>query len=197
MVTVFCPCDSLEREEVPLRNSPSSSKCQMHLFAVAKDLIHNFGKSESLFCGYFESVWPTQKPNGLRTKKSCKIHEINKNATTLSRTRNEAQVHRLSIIVMISTFSFAIFGASHICNDSVMSNRSLTERKLALLCRRYVTPGTDEADIGFGNVALFLLRDRPHFVLRNTCASDGARTTAKTRDHEETELNGRRRRNVR
>ena len=57
--------------------------------------------------------------------------------------------------VLISTFSFAIFDASHICNDSVMNNRSLTERKLSLLCRRYVTPGTDEADISFGNVALF------------------------------------------
>ena len=37
-----------------------------------------------------------------------------------------------------------------------MSNRSLTERKLSLLCRRYVTPGTEEADIRFRNVALFL-----------------------------------------
>ena len=52
-------------------------------------------KSESLFCVYFESVWPTQQPNGFRTIKSCKIHEINKNATTLSRTHNEAQVQRL------------------------------------------------------------------------------------------------------
>ena len=36
-----------------------------------------------------------------------------------------------------------------------MNNRSLTERKSSLLCRRYVTPGTDEAGISFGNVALF------------------------------------------
>ena len=62
---------------------------------------------------------------------------------------------------MISTFSFAIFGASHICDDSVVSNRSLTERKLSLLCRRCVTPGTDEADISFGNVALFLRAWQP------------------------------------
>ena len=79
---------------------------------------HGRLKSESLFCAYFESVWPTQKPNGFRTKKSCQIHEFDKHATTLSRTRNEAQVHRPPIIVVISTFSFAIFGASHICNDS-------------------------------------------------------------------------------
>ena len=64
---------------------------------------HDRLKSESLFCAYFGSVWPTQKPNGFRTKKSCKIHEIDKNATTLSRTRNEAQVHRLPIIIVIST----------------------------------------------------------------------------------------------
>ena len=62
---------------------------------------------------------------------------------------------------MISTVSVAIFGASPICNDSVMSNRSVTERKLSLLCRRYVTPGTEEADISFRNVALFLRAWKP------------------------------------
>ena len=51
-----------------------------------------------------------------------------------------------------------------------MSNRSLTERKLSLLCRRYVTPCTEEADISFRNVALWLTwksmsgRDLARFV---------------------------------
>ena len=39
-----------------------------------------------------------------------------------------------------------------------MGNRSLTERKISLLCRRYVTPGTEEADISFGECCFVLWR---------------------------------------
>ena len=42
-----------------------------------------------------------------------------------------------------------------------MSYRSLTERKLALPCRQNVTPCTEEPDIRFRNVALFLCAGKP------------------------------------
>ena len=37
----------------------------------------------------------------------------------------------------------------------------MTERKFSSLCRRYVTPCTEEADINFRNVALFLCDEKP------------------------------------
>ena len=58
-----------------------------------------------------------QQLNGFRTRKSFEIHDVNKNASTLSQPRNEAQVHRPLIIVVMSTVSVAIVAASHICND--------------------------------------------------------------------------------
>ena len=92
------------------------------------------------------------------TKKSFQIDEFNKKRQPYSpQTPYSHQAHRLTIMVVIFTVPSAVFDASHICNDSVMSNRSLTERKLSLLCHRHVTLCTEEeAVISFRNVALWL-----------------------------------------
>ena len=97
VVTGFCPRDSLRKGR--------SSTSEFSIIAeVPNAPLCGSQGTQSLFCGYIESVWPTQKPNGFRTKKSFKIHDINKNVTTDSQTRNEAQVHRLPVFVVISTF---------------------------------------------------------------------------------------------
>ena len=78
---VFALATPLEREKVPLRNSPSSRSAKCTFLPWPRPSITISVMVPGL------SVMP-------RTKKTCKIHEIDKNATTLSRTRNEAQVHR-------------------------------------------------------------------------------------------------------
>ena len=83
MVTGFCPRDSFRKGR--------SSTSELSIIAeVPNAPFCGSQGAQSLFCGYFE-FWPTQKPNGFRTKKSCKRHDINKNVTTHSQTRNEAQ----------------------------------------------------------------------------------------------------------
>ena len=76
-------------------------------------------------------------------------------------TRNEARVHRLPIIVGTFTVLQAISGVGPHCKDSVMSNRSLSERNFVLLCWRYVTSFTEEPDICFRNAAFFLCAWKP------------------------------------
>ena len=148
VVTGFCPRDSLGKGR--------SSTSEFSIIAeVPNAPLCGSQGTQSLFCVYFESVWPTQKPNGFRTKKSFKIHDINKKCNHTFPNTQQSTSTQIPNHCRYFHFSFAILSASHICNDSVVSNRSLTERKLSLLCRRYVAPGTEEADISFGNVALF------------------------------------------
>ena len=144
----FCPRDSL-------RKGRSSTSEFSIIPEVPNAPFCGSQGPQSLFCVYFESVRPTQKPNGFRTKQSFLNPRQQQKCNHTFPNTQRSTLHRLPIIVVISAVSVAMLSASHICNDSVMSYRSLTERKLSLLCRRYVTLGNEEADISFGNVALF------------------------------------------
>ena len=66
----------------------------------------------------------TALPNG--GLKSISVTKCNR---TLSQTRNEAQIHRLPDQCREFHRSSCYFWCESHCNDSVTSNRSLTERK--------------------------------------------------------------------
>ena len=90
VVTGFCPCDSRRKEvrtHFVILHHSRSAKCTF--FAVAKAL-------ESLFCAYFESVWPAQKPNGVRTQKSCLILKSTVRTKTILHTHT-SQLPRRSL----------------------------------------------------------------------------------------------------
>ena len=138
---VFALATTLERKEVSLWNSPSplsAVKMNHQRTNPSRD------SSPDPEVELLDSM--ASQPSPLKTFPLCPdVHTFQTSSSLPAsetkmqpyslQTHNTAQIHRLPIIVVNFTVPGVIFGAS---------------------CRRYVTPCTEEPNIRFRNVALFL-----------------------------------------